>query len=277
MVSRNIALHCDKQICLDLGEQSPVLQLRNGLCDWQPILGNQRTNRVMAHLLTWLVVAIILAGCSSRERYEPVSIEIKVPNSDSISIAQVGDEILEQGTLTEHDAVHVNDAISVRLLILDSHLIHPGFYLKKSEGDVGAVYFPAKDEQGGYIEGLYFNKDSSESSIFIRDADAICVKPGESLFRLKRCTSSSDFESTTHSYIASKDVRQTLVYNGRVEGKINVGYREYSGTTVSPIFHNDVEYDLEASSIIGYKGSRIEIIEATNEYLKYRVVRYFDE
>ena len=40
-------------------------------------------------------------------------------------------------------------------------------------------------------------------------------------------------------------------------------------------FNNDVEYDLRESSVIGYKGARIEVVEATNEHIKYKVIQNF--
>jgi len=42
-------------------------------------------------------------------------------------------------------------------------------------------------------------------------------------------------------------------------------------------FNNDVDYDLNESKVIGYKGARIEIIEATNELIKYRVLKNFNQ
>ena len=58
--------------------------------------------------------------------------------------------------------------------------------------------------------------------------------------------------------------------------RLRIGYREFSGDLARPAFNNDVEYDLTESSVIGYKGARIEVIEATNEHIRYRVIRTFN-
>ncbi len=39
-----------------------------------------------------------------------------------------------------------------------------------------------------------------------------------------------------------------------------------------PAFNNNVEYDLSESPIIGYKGAKLEVIEANNQFIKYRVI-----
>jgi hypothetical protein len=66
-----------------------------------------------------------------------------------------------------------------------------------------------------------------------------------------------------------------LIYNGRIGDKINVGYREFSNSLARPAFNNDVEYDLSASRTIGYKGAQIEVIDANNNSITYRVLRTF--
>ena len=44
-----------------------------------------------------------------------------------------------------------------------------------------------------------------------------------------------------------------------------------------PAFSNDVEYDLLESKTIAYKGAMIEVIEATNQHIKYIVKRNFNK
>jgi len=56
-----------------------------------------------------------------------------------------------------------------------------------------------------------------------------------------------------------------------------VGYREFSNNLARPAFNNTVEYDLTDSKIIGYRGARIEVIEATNEFRKYKVIQNFNK
>ena len=75
---------------------------------------------------------------------------------------------------------------------------------------------------------------------------------------------------------ASQDsFQQTLLYSGRVGNKINVSYREFSSSMARPAFNNDVEYDLDDSNIIGYKGALIEVLDADNQSITYKLIKNF--
>ena len=77
--------------------------------------------------------------------------------------------------------------------------------------------------------------------------------------------------------LSQDSFKQTLIYSGKVGNKINVGYREFSGSVARPAFNNNVEYDLSESLVIGYKGAQIEVLEATNQYIRYKVLRNFNK
>ena len=96
----------------------------------------------------------------------------------------------------------------------------------------------------------------------------------EQIVALFRNARKADYEKKKYPVTNSDSFQQTLIYSGKVGDKINVGYREFSSNVARPAFNNEVEYDLSESKIIGYKGARIEVIEATNEYIKYKT-RYY--
>lgn len=70
--------------------------------------------------------------------------------------------------------------------------------------------------------------------------------------------------------------QQTLLYSGKVGNKINIGYREFSNSLARPAFNNNVEYDLSESKTIAYKGAQLEILEATNQHIKFRLIKNFN-
>lgn len=75
--------------------------------------------------------------------------------------------------------------------------------------------------------------------------------------------------------LAHNSFQQTLIYSGRIGDRITLGYREFSNNMARPAFNNDVEYDLNESKIVGYKGARVEVIKATNQEIKYKVLSNF--
>ena len=69
--------------------------------------------------------------------------------------------------------------------------------------------------------------------------------------------------------------QQELIYNGRVGNAVKFLYREVSAQYLRSSFTQDVQYDLSEGNMIGFKGARIEIIDANNRNLRYRVTEHF--
>jgi len=67
--------------------------------------------------------------------------------------------------------------------------------------------------------------------------------------------------------------KKTSLYQGKVNNKIKISYREFSGTIARPAFTQDVEYQLntDGTATLGFKGLRIEVLTATNTNITYKV------
>lgn len=96
------------------------------------------------------------------------------------------------------------------------------------------------------------------------------------VFNVRICDNDVNFERRKVPTLSRVSFQQTLIYSGRIKDKINIGYREFSNNLARPAFNNNVEYDLGESRVIGYKGARLEVLEATNESIKYKVLRNFN-
>ncbi len=68
---------------------------------------------------------------------------------------------------------------------------------------------------------------------------------------------------------------QEFIYNGRVGDSLRFVYRELVDDMIRPSFSQEVQYDLSESNIIGFKGLRIEVLDATNTELRYRLLSNF--
>ena len=68
---------------------------------------------------------------------------------------------------------------------------------------------------------------------------------------------------------------QQLIYNGRVGDSLRFVYREFSNDMARSAFTQEAQYDLNESNIIGFKDVRIEVIEATNSSITYKVLNHF--
>jgi hypothetical protein len=65
--------------------------------------------------------------------------------------------------------------------------------------------------------------------------------------------------------------RAQLIYSGLDGRTIRATYREFSGDFIRPAFAQEVQYNLAQDSTIAYKTIKIQVLEATNSVLRYRV------
>lgn len=79
----------------------------------------------------------------------PQSRRISEPQLATVTIAQVGEEMVRQGTVTEHDAIHVASPIKVGLL--SSYTIMPGYFKKTGEDEGSEYYFTYQGSDSGSI------------------------------------------------------------------------------------------------------------------------------
>jgi hypothetical protein len=74
------------------------------------------------------------------------------------------------------------------------------------------------------------------------------------------------------------------LYQGKQGNKIKVSFREFSLNETSdafmirPAFTQDIDYELNknGTTIIGFKGLRIEVLKATNMDITYKVIKDYD-
>lgn len=67
-------------------------------------------------------------------------------------------------------------------------------------------------------------------------------------------------------------LRVDLIYTGKSKNTIKLLHREYYAERIRDAFTNELSYDLDESNVIRYKNIRIQIIDSTNENIKYKVI-----
>jgi hypothetical protein len=224
----------------------------------------------MKQIFFALVFAFLLGGCATpKYNYSPRSISISEPPIGSVTVVRIGDTMLRQGKYREHDALNLRAIRQVSW----AYTLHPGYYLKDGEDEQAEYYSPGRGEDGGRVEKAGI-ADPWKSVMAKKAAPELCVV---TVFNISVCKVVQDVERTKHPVLAQDSFQQTLIYNGRVGSKINVGYREFSQNMARPAYNNNVEYDLNESTRIGYKGAELEVTEATNQHIKFRMLRNFND
>lgn len=67
-------------------------------------------------------------------------------------------------------------------------------------------------------------------------------------------------------------VRKELLYAGMHDNVIEVSYREFRGGMAAPAFFQNLKYDLDESQTIRFQNFQIEVLEASNQEFKYRII-----
>jgi hypothetical protein len=218
-----------------------------------------------------LICITLLSGCAApRYNYIPESRNISEPPLDTINVAQIGDEMVRQGKVKEHDAIHVTLPVSVGTFG-DSYTIMQGYYKKTGEDEEYGYYVPYEGHDSGFITKAAL-VDPWKCIATVRSEKKIGIVTA---FNARILGEATGVIWMKKSFTADDVFQQTLIYSGKVGNKIRLGYREFSNNLARPAFNNDVEYDLNESNTIGYKGARIEVLEATNQIIRYKLIQNF--
>lgn len=105
----------------------------------------------------------------------------------------------------------------------------------------------------------------------------ICLRYGGLNGYCKKKLSSSDFKFTQGFISEQSSMQRVIEYAGKKDSFIKFIYSEYKDGYIRDAFTREFEVDLNEGNIVAYKGAVMEIIEATNATITYKVVRHFQE
>lgn len=219
-----------------------------------------------------LALATLLVGCASPKfNYLPSTQQISEPAVGTVVTAQVGDILVRQGTLAEQEVLHVSGEHSLGLL--GAYTITAGVFAKTGEDAESNYYATSSSLAGaGRLERSAF-ADPTKAVQAYKTTRKLC---GISAFNGAVCTTNADYRFDKVPVASANAFQQSLIYSGKVGSRVKIGYREFTGNMARPAFNNEAEYDLSESKVIGYKGARLEILEATNEVLRFKLLANFN-
>ena len=210
----------------------------------------------------------VLTGCTSPKfNYLPKTESFSEPPIGSINEASVGDSLIRQGVVQKIDGLKVRGPAKVSW----GYTVTPGLLKKTGEDSAADYYFPTGDANSSNVEKATM-ADMWQGIMVKKKNNELCVI---TIFGVTSCETGMPIEKVQLTLSGDSSFQQALLYNGRVGNKINIGYREFSASTARPAFNNDVEYDLSESKVIGYKGAKFEVVEASNQNIKYKVISNF--
>ena len=104
----------------------------------------------------------------------------------------------------------------------------------------------------------------------------LCVKAGGMTTLCIKNLKEDDVVNAGEVFIYSENsFQQTIEYVGRSGDILKFNYSEFADRLARDSFNREFQIDLLEGNIAAYKGAIIEIIEATNVQIKYKVIRNF--
>lgn len=231
----------------------------------------------MRKLLLGSVLALVAVSASADTQYTmPNSEMMLTPSVGEIGNASVGDSVLDQVQGSKYETLYFKEAQTI-----GNTRINKGHYKKSMTSDGFVRYETFDSSESGLLTSSSFSSimagtNTATPWIYLNSSDnTICLASEWTLKPNTKKCSKLDFESKNLTVPAKDAIQQRLIYNGKSGDKVKIGYREFINSMARPAFNNDVEYDLTESKQIGYKGALIEVTEANNQIIKYKVLKGF--
>ncbi|UAL11226.1 hypothetical protein [Caulobacter segnis] len=222
------------------------------------------------------VCALGLTACASTQSVMPRVDIVDRPELGGLAQAELGDTIVEKGKITTYDGLALKNEVTWG----------DGFILKKFTISPGRLRARQSDSSFTYY---YSDKMTTYDAILGTSpyaAGGLCVKKNDpsyvrGFFQTGKCKNNfkpaPEVSVTRVIDLDAPNFRQELIYNGKSDNTLKFLYREFSGDYARPSFSQDVQYDLKDGNTIGFKGVRIEVVEASNTRLSYRLISSFPD
>jgi hypothetical protein len=196
-----------------------------------------------------------------------------------VARAELGESVVESGTVYSHNAAILKNELKWGSVLIGNQLVVPPQTLVARARSDDAIYYVGTS--GSYGNWLY--RQSVHGVLRVSESDPNDIRlawlpPGMSVSREPsglKPNKKPDVEFIEIDATERKSFRQEFIYNGGSGSSVKFIYREFTGDMARPAFTQELEYDLDEGSVIGFKGLRIEILSATNIELEYRVLYPF--
>lgn len=217
-----------------------------------------------------IFVVASVTGCAGSPTYQqPVPQKFSYPPLDREVTVSLGENLLRQGLSSEVRAIDVYNEVSVSLATLMPNKYIQTGYVGNSKDR--AIFEPVDEDSafsGAFSSAMFVVNEKSELACLYDPSIGLLLEATD-------CSSLDNVKIQGRIYdkhmYDSSAFQQTLIYTGKIDNRIRFTYREFSGNTARMPFTTDVEYDLNESHFISYQGATIEVLEANNRSITYKV------
>lgn len=235
-----------------------------------------------------IAVALAVSGCASTE---PWNTSLKKSNED---VKLVIDPPLNAETTKEIGESLIRTGIR-KLAVTQYSTITLS---EDAEGSFGATGLGRHVQAKAGTKGIMLTHSSSENPMLcVRSNGVSTIVPSETSGCFVDTNKDGKFDSIAFpgyaidgalkkpfSYEVQTERKETeienpnsywidVLYQGVSKGEVKISYREFKGGVARPAFTQDVAYEMKSdgTSVIAFKGMRIDVAKATNENITYTV------
>lgn len=211
------------------------------------------------------------------------------PKPDTVRTAQADASVLKDASFAEYSAILVEEFVPLLPGGRNGETVcglTKGYYLKVAEDDAWEYYRPAPGPEGGNLVNFRGRPFQSDQPIRLdkrKNTVSVMLVMHATRFIWPRLWSGTPFWSdpvtfrrVRGQFLVPGSVERELVYQGRTGSRVRFHYCEVQDNEIVPSASDYPTLDLTGSPVLEYKGARLEIIEATDQTVTYRVLKAFD-
>lgn len=224
----------------------------------------------MKKLSTLLVCFLIFTSCATQ--IAPIAAKKRNFNDTKLNqtiTRDIGTSLYTKGEELYQEAYILKETPQpFRIKLLDFPYVSGDVIPLAGETADYFLYYKSTFSQGQmqYTSGIAENKLNGSVVPFTNSANGFGVKENQNLKLEKTTITKKD---------CNKCFKQEFIFNGKSDNNAKFIYREYINNMARPSFNQEVQYDLNESNTVGFKGLRIEIIKITNTSIKYKILNDF--
>ena len=216
------------------------------------------------------LIALAVTGCVSQAKIERGNVKsepIFSPPVNEISTVSLGDRMMFQAFGWNVDciapAVSKSETLTIFKILLELR-VH-----ERLCGDAEGtnLFRPDRKVVDGSLRPFIVevSKRDGSSDLCVQGNTSHCVN-----YQSNEIVRSTEFKSAMNS------LQQSIEYMGRDGDVVKFLYIEFEDGMARSAFNREFVMDLTKGSTLNFKGAVVEIIDATNTSLEYRVEEYFN-
>ena len=215
------------------------------------------------------VILLYLAGCSTTGRPTQSILDSHEPEIGEIVEAELGETLFKRRREIGVPGVYLNAPVEVRSGVGGVFRLSPQKAALADESEEKAFYSLAGESCG---LGICSRLQITIVNYKLQNRWALKTSPIS-----EKTIESFPGETGLVSFSANNNFKVEFIYNGRTGDEIKFIYREFINDLARPAFTQDLVYDLSADDVIGFKGMRLRVIEASNTSIEYSILEQISD